>query len=94
MGEVAAEVAVDPELGVGEVSGTVVSFVDFVGVVELAEVRGLAVFVMRCGMRVEIARANMRAAAGFDGGGVDGPVVGGGRSGVSDADGEQSENYK
>jgi len=74
LGEVTAEVAGDPELGVGEVGRAVVSFVDFVRVVELAVVLRLPVLMVSCGMSIEITHAEMGTAACLDCGSVDRPI--------------------
>src|SRR5579859_122971 len=74
LGEIAAQIAVNPELGAGEISGPEMPFVDFIGIVELAVVVSLAVVVMRGRMGVEIAHAEVWTTAGFNRGGVDCPV--------------------
>src|ERR1700678_2587099 len=87
LGEVATQVPIDPKLGPSKINVAVVSLVHFVSVVELAEVFHLAVFVMSCWMRVEIANAEVRTAAGLDCGCIDRPIR---RrlAGVTGADGE------
>src|SRR5277367_1055587 len=85
--EVATQIPIDPELGPGEINVAKVSPVHFIGIVELAEVFRLAVLVMNCRMRVEIAYAEVRTAAGLDCGCIDRPIH---RrlAGVTGADGE------
>src|ERR1700683_1597945 len=64
--EVTTSVPINPELGACKINVAVVSLVHFVSIVELAEVLHLAVFVMNCRMRVEIAHAEVRTAARLD----------------------------
>jgi len=89
--EVAAQVAVDPELGASEIDAAVMSLVDFVSVVELAEVFRLAVFVVNCRMCVEIADAEVWTAARLNGRGVDRPVRSR-RSRMTRADAKQGDH--
>src|SRR5271165_842714 len=63
-----------PYLGAGEIDIAVMSLVYLVGVVELAEMLSLAVFVVRCRMGVEIAHAEVWTAACLNCSSVDRPV--------------------
>src|SRR5580692_4721785 len=83
--EITAEISIDPELGPRQINVAVVSLIHLVSVVELAEVFHLAVFVMRCRMRVEIAHAEVRTAACLDCGCIDRPIRR--RAGMAHADG-------
>src|SRR5580700_6887173 len=72
--KVATQIPIDPELGPSKINVAIVSLVHFVSIVELAEVFHLAVFVMSCRMRVEIAHAEVRTAARLDCGCIDRPI--------------------
>src|ERR1700722_8532496 len=76
LGEIAAQIARNPELGAGKVRCAVMTLVDLVGVVEFAEVFSFAALVVRRRVRVEIAHAEVWTAASLDSGGIDGPVRG------------------
>src|SRR5947209_18399218 len=75
LGEIIAQVAIDPELCAGKVGCAVMALVDFVCVVELAVAVGLAMVVVRCRVRVEIAHAELWTAARLNRGGVDRPIL-------------------
>src|SRR5580693_349700 len=80
LGEIAAEVVRQPELGAVERGRAVVAPVDAVGEIGAAVVRlRLAMIVMAGGLGVEVALAEHRAAARFDGRGVHRPVGAGAR---------------
>src|ERR1700685_4833795 len=85
--EVTTQIPINPELGPSKINVAVVSLVHFVSIVELAEVFRLAVFVMSCRMRVEIAHAEVRTAACLDCGCIDRPIRRR-RAGMTRADGE------
>src|SRR5580700_5084873 len=87
LGEVTTQVPINPELGPSKINVSVVSLVHFVSIIELAEVFRLAVFVMSCRMRVEIAHAEVRTAARLDCGCIDCPIRRQ-RAGMTRADGE------
>src|SRR5580658_512542 len=72
--KVTAQIPIDPELGPSKINVAVVSLVHFVSIVELAKVFRLAVFVMSCRMRVEIAHAEVRTATRLDCGCIDRPI--------------------
>src|SRR5450759_4118138 len=74
LGEISTQVSSDPELGSGEIGIAVMALIDFISVIELAVVFSLALLVMRGGMRVEIADAEMWTAACLDCGRIDRPV--------------------
>ena len=93
LGEVAAEVAGEPELGPGQVGRAVVSLVDLVGVVELAIVFSFPALMVSCGMSIEITYAKVWTTARLDCCSVDRPV-GGGRSGMTCADAEEGNQQK
>src|SRR5205085_12037034 len=74
LGEIATQIAGEPGLGAGQAGGTIVTLIDFVGIVELAVMFGFAVLVVRSRVRVEIAYAEVRTAAGLNRSGVDRPI--------------------
>src|SRR5258706_7927679 len=92
LGEVATQIAGDPELAASETGSAVVTGVDFVGVVELAVVFHFPVVMVSRGMRVEITHAEVWTAACFDCSGVDGPARR--RRRMTGADAEQGDNHK
>ena len=69
------------------------SLIDFLRVVELAKVFGLATLVVSCWMRVEIAHAEVWTAARLNCSGVNRPV-GSRRTGMTDADPKQGNDHK
>ena len=91
--EVAAKIAAEPDLGACEIGVAVMSLIDFVCVVELAKVFGLAILVVSCWMCVEIAHAEVWTAARLNRSGVNRPV-GSRRSGMTYADAKQGNDHK